>query len=111
MFSSRPYIPASTPRTCAAYSGGIRQKWLIWPALLSVAFLVSDAAAGGEGCGSAEPTQVKAVPAPDPAVAPRLVCDETSVTIEPLWRGEQIACEFLIRNDGRSNLDIKAKGG
>lgn len=39
------------------------------------------------------------------------VCPETTVTIPPIWRGEQIECPFMIRNEGTAKLEIKARGG
>jgi hypothetical protein len=42
---------------------------------------------------------------------PRWVCSETTVTPKPVWTGEQIECAFHIRNDGKGDLNIKAKGG
>ncbi|UCF34764.1 MAG: hypothetical protein JSV78_05555 [Phycisphaerales bacterium] len=42
---------------------------------------------------------------------PRWVCSETTVTAKPVWTGEQIECTFNIRNEGKGDLNIKAKGG
>jgi hypothetical protein len=42
---------------------------------------------------------------------PRWVCSETTVTAKPVWTGEQIECTFDIRNEGKGDLNIKAKGG
>jgi hypothetical protein len=42
---------------------------------------------------------------------PRWVCSETTVTPKPVWTGEQIECAFHIRNEGKGDLEIKAKGG
>jgi hypothetical protein len=42
---------------------------------------------------------------------PRWVCSETTVTTKPVWTGEKIECAFHIRNEGKGDLNIKAKGG
>ena len=43
--------------------------------------------------------------------SPRWVCAKPTATPPPLWHGGQIECTYFIRNEGRSNLNIKAKGG
>ena len=39
-------------------------------------------------------------------------CDQQTMTLEPVWRGSQaLTWNFDIRNEGTSNLQIKARGG
>lgn len=71
---------------------------------------------GKAGCGGGEtPEAWKPTAAPEESKArsgpPRWVCEESSVLVEPLWRGDQIACPFIIRNEGGADLVIQAKGG
>ena len=63
----------------------------------------------GGSCGGAS-----ADPTPDTATGgpgPQWVCDETTVRPDPVWRGAQLECAFNIRNEGKRNLKIKARGG
>jgi|GEM_PF-2465403 len=47
---------------------------------------------------------------PDPNA--KWVCDHTTVTIDPVWRGPKgVSFTFDIRNNGTAPLLIKAKGG
>ena len=79
------------------------------PAALCVALTVNyTAAAQRTGDDAGKPKTVVAKPKGGP---PRWVCPETNVTVPPIWRGQQIACPFIIRNEGAGALDIKAKGG
>jgi hypothetical protein len=63
------------------------------------------------GCGSGGSS---ADPTPDVAAGgagPQWVCDETTVRPDPVWRGAQLECAFNIRNEGKRDLKIKARGG
>lgn len=42
----------------------------------------------------------------------KLVCEQTTVTAEPVWRGrERLTFRFSLHNAGTADLKIKAKGG
>mgnify|MGYP000317228014 CR=1 FL=1 len=42
----------------------------------------------------------------------KLVCEHTTVTAEPVWRGrDKLTFSFNLRNAGTADLKIKAKGG
>jgi len=41
----------------------------------------------------------------------RWVCEKPTVTLEPVWSGQPLVCDFVLRNDGTENLTIKARGG
>ena len=42
----------------------------------------------------------------------KLVCDQTTVTAEPVWQGlKKLTFTFHLRNAGTADLKIKAKGG
>ena len=88
-----------------------RLLWVAWSAALCLAFAVDQAAAGQCGGPKDGPQVQKSAIAKPVGGAPRWVCPNANVTIDPLWRGEQIACSFVIRNEGTADLDIKAKGG
>jgi hypothetical protein len=47
---------------------------------------------------------------PEP-VGPRWALESPSVVLDPIWRGEQIACSFKIKNSGDADLRIQARGG
>ncbi|MCK4624816.1 MAG: hypothetical protein KAV00_05870 [Phycisphaerae bacterium] len=38
-------------------------------------------------------------------------CDQTTVTLDPVWKGKPLVFNFNIRNEGTANLHIRAKGG
>ena len=40
-------------------------------------------------------------------------CDQTTVTLDPIWRGgpKKLTFDFEIRNEGTADLQIKAAGG
>jgi len=42
---------------------------------------------------------------------PRWACAKQTVELPPLWKGTPVACAFDIRNEGKSDLTIKVKGG
>jgi hypothetical protein len=98
-----------------------RAQWAI--AALCVAVLALPAAAQNQktkpkaGCGGGETPAVwqgdASADSPDAAkpVGPRWVLESPSVVLEPLWRGEQIACSFKIKNGGDADLKIQARGG
>lgn len=46
---------------------------------------------------------------PDPNT--KWACDQTTVTLEALWRGKPMVFAFEIRNEGTADLKIKARGG
>lgn len=118
--------------------GGIRVMRYVWPAVVCVALMVGSAAAlenlvrGKEkkgdatkapkvqkkatpkaGCGSAAGTQDPSPTARSTkgGLSPIWVCPEPKLTTDPVWRGQQIECAFMIRNEGTADLKIKAKGG
>ena len=42
---------------------------------------------------------------------PVWACSEQTIQTEPVWAGQPVSCTFTIRNEGTTNLKIKAKGG
>lgn len=42
---------------------------------------------------------------------PVWACSERTIQTEPVWAGQDVSCTFTIRNEGTTNLKIKAKGG
>ncbi len=44
-------------------------------------------------------------------LGPRWYLESPEVVLEPIWRGEQVACSFDIKNSGDADLKIQAKGG
>ena len=105
----------------------IRPCRLLCPvAVLCMALIASSAPAKGDtkpkpkpgkaSCGGGEtPAAWKPTAAPEEdkkrSGPPRWVCEEPSILVEPLWRGDQIGCAFIIRNEGGADLKIQAKGG
>ena len=87
---------------------GVRLGWPAWLAVVCVAFVVNHAAA--QYGGAEDPRVRTAVPKPAGG-SPQWVCPESTVTIDPVWRGQQIECSFSIRNEGAGDLNIKARGG
>jgi hypothetical protein len=76
------------------------------------------AAAQESGCGAktdgppvGTPKRIGEPPNAAGGSGAKWVCPETTITPPPLWRGQEIECAWMIRNDGTGNLDIKAKGG
>ena len=66
------------------------------------------------GCGAAKKTGStkrggKAKLVPDPNA--KWACDQTTVTLESVWRGKPLVFAFDIRNEGTADLKIKARGG
>ena len=88
----------------------VRLAWAAWSAALCLVFAVDHTVAQ---CSSAKdgPQVQKSAMAKPVGGKPAWVCKNSNVTIDPIWRGEQIACSFLISNEGAANLNIKAKGG
>jgi len=111
---------------------------LVWPLLVCIAIMTNPAAARPPskkkgGCGSAPPKgsqRTRVIPGVENATTvgdtktvrtpmsarpdgplPRWVCPETNIKIEPVWNGDQIECAFMIRNEGKGDLRIKARGG
>ena len=41
---------------------------------------------------------------------PRWACAKPTIELPPLWKGTPVECAFDIRNEGKSDLTIKAKG-
>ncbi len=118
--------------------GGVRVMRYVWPAVVCVALMVGSAAAledlvrgkGKKGDATKAPkVQKKATPragcgsdtgTPDPTpsaqstkggASPVWVCPEPNLTTDPVWRGQQIECAFMIRNEGTVDLKIKGRGG
>lgn len=87
---------------------GVRLGRFVWPAALCVAFMINHAAAQ---CSGGEEPVVQKTAIPKPGGAPSWSCPEATVTVEPVWYGQQIECPFTIRNEGTANLTIKARGG
>ena len=87
---------------------GIRLGRFAWPVVVCIAFVTNHAAAQ---CAGGENPKVKTAKARSVGGSVQWVCDKPTVTIDPIWRGEQIACSFSIRNEGTGDLKIKAKGG
>jgi hypothetical protein len=87
-----------------------RLLWVVWSAALCLVLAVDYATAQCSGAKDGPQVQKSAIAQPVGG-APRWVCPNANLTIDPLWRGEQIACSFLIRNEGTAQLDIKARGG
>ncbi len=57
-------------------------------------------------------TSVTPMPMANPdGPQPKWACEETEVVMEPMWQGGSIQCIFKIRNEGKSDLTIRAKGG
>jgi len=76
------------------------------------------APAQASGCGANPEAPQAGAPkgsgGPQPAgggAGAKWVCPETTLNVPPLWRGEEIECAWMIRNEGTGNLDIKASGG
>lgn len=90
---------------------GFCLRWFVWPTVLCLALIASDSVAAQCGGGQQGPTVKKTSVAQPKTGEARWVCPQTSVEIEPVWRGDQIECPFIIRNEGSANLEIKAKGG
>jgi len=65
------------------------------------------------GCGSdtGTPDPTPSTKSTKGGASPRWVCLEPNLTTDPVWRGQQIECAFMIRNEGTANLKIKARGG
>jgi hypothetical protein len=53
----------------------------------------------------------KATDAGGKRIGPRWACDNTTVTIDPVWRGQRLVFRFDIRNEGDEDLRISARGG
>jgi len=99
----------------------------LWPiAVLFVALIAMPAAgqekkaepkAGEKGCSkNAKAPETWKPDAPKESgekkpLGPKWFLESTEVVLEPVWRGEQIACSFDIKNRGDANLKIQAKGG
>ncbi|MGB2985749.1 MAG: hypothetical protein WBE26_07675, partial [Phycisphaerae bacterium] len=60
-------------------------------------------------CGSKEQVQ-KTTPVKGDRL-PRWVCPEPTVTLDPVWHGQEIECTFTVRNEGKSDLRIREKRG
>ena len=58
------------------------------------------------GCGSGDG---KSAMAENPEA--RWVCEQTTVTKDPIWQGKPLTFAFEIRNEGTADLKIKARGG
>lgn len=57
-------------------------------------------------------TSVTPMPMANPdGPQPKWACEETEVVMEPMWQGGSVECIFKIRNEGKSDLTIRAKGG
>lgn len=102
-------------------------KWALYPVLVLLAAFIAMPAAGQEnkpqpaaeksGCSA----NAKAPEAwkPDASestkdskpLGPRWYLESNEVVLDPIWRGEQIACSFDIQNRGDADLTIQAKGG
>ncbi len=83
---NQPKTPAATP----AHQRAIRKK-------------------KSGGCGSKSVT-----PNPKPAESgphPHWVCAQSTITADPVWKGQRVKFTFKITNDGEADLKIKAKGG
>lgn len=47
----------------------------------------------------------------EPGLGPRFVCDALVCKGEPVWQGQPALFSFAIRNEGKADLHIQAKGG
>jgi hypothetical protein len=74
----------------------------------------------GKGCsGGSSATQAKMfVDQPgtekkrtDGTKGPKWVCENSEITLDPVWRGKPLHFPFKIRNDGDEDLRISARGG
>lgn len=63
----------------------------------------------GGGCGHAEHQPRKGPVVPDSGA--QWSCAQPIVTAEPVWVGSRVEFVFKIKNEGTSELRIKAKGG
>ncbi len=92
--------------------GFVRWGQRVWLACICAALAAGYAIADDKGasCGNGGP-EIKKIEIPTEGKIPRWSCQEPEITVEPVWRGEQITCEFSIRNEGEALLEIKAAGG
>ena len=107
-------------------------RHLVWPAVACLAIAIGDVsgqqstACKKDGATEKTPKKLKAKKSGDsqPSVTtktagtepqakpgPKWACTQPNIDLEPLWYGNQIECAFTIRNEGTSDLNIKAAGG
>lgn len=69
-------------------------------------------AKGKAGCGSSgKSAKLNLEPPPADQPQPRLVVENETIELEPLWRGQHAVFTFKIRNEGEGVLNFKARGG
>ena len=62
--------------------------------------------------GDSEPAATKKAAEPAaPGTKPKLLCDASSITLEPIWAGKPLSATWVIKNEGDANLVIKIKKG
>ena len=70
----------------------------------------ADGGCGDEESAASQPVQGPPETPPLPG-HPRFACDKKAVKGEPVWQGQKAKFEFLIRNEGTGDLELRLKGG
>lgn len=76
----------------------------------------ADRGAGGKSVARAENVVSRASRSKGPEVAkgppwPGWACEDSNMTLEPLWAGQPLSATWTILNDGEGDLEILVKGG
>ena len=121
---------ASKVREVTPWRRGMHMRSSVRLAALTIAFMVSQAAAqdckqagcnpatcgkaGACGAGtpgtSGQPEEPKS-PVSGNVGTPKWSCAEPNITVSPLWHGGDINCTFQILNEGDADLKINVRGG
>jgi hypothetical protein len=102
--------PGGTTPTTPTSAGQQRRPTLPPRASLATRPATTQPASGTEpGCGGRSNSTVP-TPSPD-GPQPRWVCEQPTITADPVWYGRPLDFVFEIRNEGEGDLRIQLKGG